>query len=80
MHSKLQKWGNSIGVRLPIKLIRQLQLDDGSEVDIKAVKGRLVITPVRPTGYALEDLLSQVTDENLHGEMDWGSRSGREES
>ena len=78
MHSKLQKWGNSIGVRLPVKLIRELQLDSGSEVDIKAIRGRLVITPIRPTGFALEELLSQITDDNLHDETDWGQKTGRE--
>lgn len=78
MHSKLQKWGNSIGLRLPIRLIRELELDSGSEVEIKAVKGRLVIIPIRPQPYDLGELLKEVREENLHGEADFGSRTGRE--
>lgn len=76
MRTRIQRWGNSLAVRIPKPFAAEAGLEQQSEVDVAVVDGTLVITP-SPVP-ALSDLLAQVTDENLHGETDSGSPVGRE--
>ena len=76
MQTVIQKWGNSLGVRIPALYAREFDLKDGSAVEILEEEGRLVIVPKRD---ALEDLLSLVTEENRHASVETGSPVGREE-
>lgn len=75
---KLQKWGNSLGLRLPKKLAEDLEIETGSEVDIAIVKGKLVLTPIKPRKQTLSELLSKVTPSNRHDEVELGNKRGRE--
>jgi antitoxin MazE len=75
MASVVAKWGNSLGLRLPKSIIEQLGVKEGTELDLVVENGRLVIQPRR---YSLEALMAEVTPENFHGEMDWGSAVGDE--
>lgn len=77
MTTKVQKWGNSLGVRIPQKLAKKLAICDGSEVEISEGENGIMIKPVfsEPT---LEELLSRVTDENRHDFVDWGKPEGKE--
>lgn len=77
MKGKLQKWGNSLAVRIPRSLLEDLQLQEGATLDLKIQNGNLIISPAPPEE-DLASLLSQVTDENLHAEFDWGPAQGRE--
>ncbi|ADI00133.1 AbrB/MazE/SpoVT family DNA-binding domain-containing protein [Salisediminibacterium selenitireducens] len=76
MTTKLQKWGNSLGVRIPKSHVQQLNVSDGSEIEITLINNSIVIKPVtkKPT---LDELLSQVTEDNKHTEIDCHS-TGRE--
>jgi len=76
MRMKLESLGNSLAVRIPQTFVTEAGLEQQSEVDISIVDGALVITP-SPV-LTLEDLLAQVTDENLHDEIDTGFPIGRE--
>jgi antitoxin MazE len=78
MVTKVQRWGNSLGLRLPSKVAKDLHVESGTEVDIQVVKGRLVITPVPSGRYSLDDLLAEVTPDNIHKEHPTGARRGRE--
>jgi antitoxin MazE len=76
MKTRIRQWGNSLAVRIPQALAAEAGLQQQSEVDVAVIDGTLVITPSpAPT---LSGLLAQVTDENLHGEIDSGSLVGRE--
>lgn len=74
MEAKIQKWGNSLGIRIPINIIRDLALENGSTVDIEEIEDRIIIKPKRN----LEDLLNSITAENLHNETDFGISEGNE--
>ena len=76
MRTRIQRWGNSLAVRIPKPFAAEAGLEQQSEVDVAVVDGALVITP--STAPALDELLARVTDENLHGEIDFGSPLGRE--
>lgn len=77
MRVQVARWGNSLALRIPAPFARDLQVEEGSEVDLALAHGRLVVTPVAPR-YDLETLLAAITPRNLHGEADWGGPRGHE--
>lgn len=74
----VKKWGNSASVRIPAAIMdaASLHLDDA--VEVREENGRIVIEPVRSTGYELEDLLAGITPGNLHAEASFGPAVGKE--
>ena len=78
MRVRVQKWGNSLALRIPKSFASETALASGGEVDLTLEDGRLVITPLARPAYSLEALLAQVTSENLHAEFDTGSGVGAE--
>jgi len=78
MVTKVQKWGNSLAVRIPKALARELATECGAEVDLAVEEGRLIVTPVRRPRYTLEELVAGITPENLHEATDWGPPVGKE--
>jgi len=78
MHAKVQKWGNSLAVRIPQSFAKDTRLSAGAEVDLAVHDGKIVLDP-RPTPrYSLSDLLKGVSKKNLHAEIDFGEPVGRE--
>ena len=78
MKTRIQKWGNSLAVRIPKAFAEDLGLDQGSTVDVALKDGCLVLKPTALPKYELGSLLSRVTEENLHGEYDFGGPTGNE--
>ncbi len=78
MRTKIQRWGHSLALRIPKPFAIEAKLDDQTEVDLTLANGKLVIVPATKPAQSLEDLLSHVTNRNLHGEVDLGTRVGRE--
>ena len=79
MEAKVQKWGNSLAVRIPGAFARQAGMHENAPVEITIDGDRLTIRPIVPPAVVLGDLLSAITDDNLHGEIDTGSAVGGEE-
>jgi len=78
MQTRVQKWGNSLGVRIPRGLAEEVGLGAGTEVSLTAKDGELVVKPALPTRLSLEDLLSGVSESNIHSFIDTGSAVGAE--
>ncbi len=78
MRAKIQKWGNSLSLRIPKAFAIEAAMEEGSTVDISVDDGKIVVTPVRARTFQLQDLLSEVTRDNLHDEIDMGAPQGRE--
>ena len=78
MRVRLQKWGNSLALRIPKPFAGDADVSEGAELDLVVSEGRLVATPVRGRRPSLRQLLSRVTPKNLHGEVDSGPPVGRE--
>ncbi len=78
MKTKVQKWGNSLALRIPKSFAAETMLEPDTEVELSLVDGKLVITPVVQRVYPLEDLLSGITAENIHKEADTGTSVGLE--
>ena len=69
--TQLAKWGTSIGVRIPKPILEAAQLHEGDSVALEVDHGTIVIrlSAARPT---LEELVNGISDQNMHGETDWG--------
>jgi antitoxin MazE len=78
MVTKIKKWGNSLGLRIPKSFAAEAEIEEGSEVDIAIREGTLVITPRQRPRYELSELLAKVSENNLHEEVDTGDPVGRE--
>lgn len=78
MKMRLQKWGDSLALRIPQDLVLEAQLEQDDVVDILLVDGKLVVSPVSKSAVTLEQLLEGITEQNLHGEVDTGPATGNE--
>lgn len=78
MITKIQKWGNSLGIRLPSVFTKELELKENSAVEIKVADKKIVIEPVEIVQVDLNDLLSKVSEENIHKEILIDGPEGKE--
>jgi len=76
MQAVIQKWGNSLGFRIPSLWAKDNNVKSGSTVEVIAEKGKIIILPQKKT---LDGMLAQVTPENIHSEISTGSPAGNEE-
>jgi antitoxin MazE len=77
MQTQIGKWGNSLAVRIPRPFAKDLGLKEGMEVEVSVSDGKLQLCPAREQ-FTLDELVAQITPENLHEETDWGPPVGRE--
>lgn len=78
MLTKVQKWGNSLALRIPSAFAAEIDIEPNTDVEITVQDGRLIITPIAGPVYDLAELLANVTDDNLHGEVQVGPSVGSE--
>ena len=78
MRTRIQKWGNSLALRIPQAFAKEARVERGSEVDLSLVEGKLVIAPLPEVPITLAGLLEGIADSNLHGEVDSGPAVGKE--
>ena len=78
MHVRVQKWGNSLAVRIPKPLAEDADVKEGTVLNLAVSEGKVVATPVERKKLSLKQLLAKVTRKNLHGEVDSGPSVGRE--
>ncbi len=79
MTTRITKWGNSYGVRIPKEIIAQLGLAEGVEFDMNVVDGGIQIKPItRKKKYSLEELLAQIPADYEPEIVDWGPDVGNE--
>ena len=76
MEAVVKKWGNSLGIRIPNTIVRELSLKDGSCVDINEKGKEIVIKPIQRNN--LSEMLSKINEQNLHEEIDTGEPVGKE--
>ena len=78
MKTKMQKWGNSLAIRITKAFATEVGLKEDSEVDVSLKSGKLVVVPVEKPGLTLKALVAKITEENVHREVDTGPATGRE--
>ncbi len=75
---KIQKWGNSLALRIPKPFITELNIKQNSLVTLSLQEGKLIIEPASEEKYKLNDLLSRVKEDNIHQEYSYGKSVGKE--
>ena len=78
MKSKVQKWGNSLAVRIPKPFADETGLGPNASIQMMVDEGTIVIRPDSENRWTLASLLAGVTDDNIHGEWETGATQGRE--
>ena len=78
MQTRIQKWGNSLAVRIPKAFVKEAHVAYGTPVDLSVVEGKIVIDPHTQPEYRLEDLLKGINKKNIHAEVETGDAVGRE--
>ncbi|HBB30270.1 MAG TPA: AbrB/MazE/SpoVT family DNA-binding domain-containing protein [Cyanobacteria bacterium UBA8803] len=78
MVTTVAKWGNSLAIRIPQNLAKEIHLYEGAEISLDLVDGTIVIKPRSRKRYSLDKLLDGITPENLHSEIDSGISVGKE--
>jgi antitoxin MazE len=77
MKTHIQRWGNSLAVRIPKVVAQELGIGEDTAVELDMVDDALVIR-VAASEFSLEQLLASITDDNLHAEVDTGPAIGAE--
>ena len=78
MKTTAQKWGNSLAIRVPKSVALQVGLKAQDDLEIEVQDGNVVLKPHLRRVYRLEDLVKQINQKNVHGEIDTGIPVGRE--
>ena len=80
MVTRVQKWGNSQGLRFPKTVLIDAQIEIGDEVEISVEDGRIIVEPIRKVRgkYTIEELVAQLPDDYEPEEIDWGDAVGNE--
>jgi len=78
MKTHVQKWGNSLALRIPKSFASEIGLQKETPVEVTVTNGKLVITPKPEPKFTLKQLLAKVNKENLHHEVETGPATGNE--
>ncbi len=74
----VSRWGNSLAIRIPQNLAKEIKLLEGDQVDLTVVDGKIIINPKSRKSYSLDELVNAITAENLHNEVDTSIAVGNE--
>jgi len=77
MKTRVQKWGNSLAVRIPRPFADEVNLQENSAVDVTVKAGKLVVIPIEAE-LTLDALVEQITESNRHDEIETGDSVGNE--
>jgi antitoxin MazE len=78
MRAKIQKWGNSLALRIPSTFAREIGLVEETNVELRVRNRKIIVEPVPVEIISLTELLNGITEENIHTEIESGSAQGRE--
>ena len=80
MVTKVQKWGNSQGLRFSKAILEEAHINIGDQVNISVKKGQIIVEPVTKVRgkYDLRELVSKMPPNYQVEEFDWGKPIGKE--
>ena len=80
MRRTVQRWGNSLAVRLPAHVAEAFDLVEGTEIDVRHEAGAILLVPERQERgkYTLKQLVARITKHNRPERVDFGRPKGRE--
>ncbi len=78
MNAIVQKWGNSLALRIPSSVAKDIDVRQGSSVELVVEGGKMVVKPAKKRKWALSQMLQGITKDNRSSAQDWGAPVGRE--
>ncbi len=78
MKTRVQKWGNSLALRIPRHFAIEAGFEKDMSVEISIVEGKLLVSRPPEMKPSLKQLLEGITPENIYSEIDTGSAKGHE--
>lgn len=78
MKTRIQRWGNSLALRIPKSFASEVGIQKETFIELTVSDGKLVITPSVEPGFTLKGLLAKINKNNLHHEIDTGKTVGNE--
>jgi antitoxin MazE len=78
MKTRIQRWGNSLALRIPKTFAVEAGIEEDSPVELSLEKGKLIIASAQKPKFTLKQLLAQVDKDNLHQEIETGPPMGKE--
>ena len=78
MEAKIQKWGNSLGIRIPNNILKSLGLKSNDIIDIVEEENKIIITKSCKKKISLKELFDKYDGPNLSKEFEWDEPRGRE--
>jgi antitoxin MazE len=78
MEIQVKKWGNSLGLRIPQAIANQINIQDGSKINLVLNKNKIELTPAVAEEYRLDDMVALINESNLHSEISSGEPKGKE--
>lgn len=79
MQVQIQKWGDNLAICIPKSIAKKIKVEQGSYIDLTTIEGKLIAKPSDEKEYSLEQLLSGITEQNCHAEVNTGSAVGKED-
>jgi antitoxin MazE len=78
MEARLQKWGNSVGIRIPSNIIKSLNLKINDTLELKTEENKIIITKTIRKTISLEERFKAYNGKNLTKDFEWDEPQGRE--
>jgi antitoxin MazE len=78
MLTKIQKWGNSFAIRIPKAFASEVRIEKDSVIELTLIDNQIIVKPIDAPKYSLKQLLSGVSANNIHSEIDMGEACGNE--
>ncbi|MEM7117743.1 MAG: AbrB/MazE/SpoVT family DNA-binding domain-containing protein [Chloroflexota bacterium] len=80
MIARIQRWGNSQGIRFSKTFLKEAKVDVGDEVSVTIQDGKIIVEPVKRIHgkYDIRDLVAQIPQDYEAEEVDWGEPVGKE--
>jgi antitoxin MazE len=76
---KIQKWGNSLALRIPKAFAFQSRIRQDEYVNLTLDNDKIIVEPIKEKKYSLEELVSGINKSNIHREIDFGKKAGSEQ-
>lgn len=78
MEARLQKWGNSDGIRIPKNILKALNLKTNDKVELIQEKDKIIISKPQKKHLTFEQRVAKYDGQNLVDSYDWGEPKGKE--
>lgn len=78
MEAKLQKWGNSNGVRIPSIMLKALNIKPNDKIELEYENDKIIISKPKLKKISLEERFAKYNGENLSKDFSWDNPKGRE--